>query len=193
MAYNGFAIDKYLNAAEVTRQLDELIKKPVYSVRPDKLKMYEEEYFEKKCSKSKAMITEAKKVIPGGVQHNLAFNYPFPIVIEKAEGARLYDIDGNWYYFDDDGVMQTGWQTINGVLYYLDVNSGQMAANAVLDYNGTAYQADASGACTPAAVAAEGEETQAAGQEGTQTSGQDTAAAGPSTAIQVEMGPGWNL
>ena len=62
MAYNGFAIDKYLNAAEVTRQLDELIKKPVYSVRPDKLKMYEEEYFEKKCSKSKAMITEAKKV-----------------------------------------------------------------------------------------------------------------------------------
>ena len=92
MAYNGFAIDKYLNAAEVTRQLDELIKKPVYSVRPDKLKMYEEEYFEKKCSKSKAMITEAKKVIPGGVQHNLAFNYPFPIVIEKAEGARLYDI-----------------------------------------------------------------------------------------------------
>ena len=29
MAYNGFAIDKYLNAEEVTRQLDELIKKPV--------------------------------------------------------------------------------------------------------------------------------------------------------------------
>ena len=59
MAYNGFAIDKYLNAAEVTRQLDELIKKPVYSVRPDKLKLYEEEYSEKKCSKSKEMITEA--------------------------------------------------------------------------------------------------------------------------------------
>ena len=110
MAYNGFAIDKYLNAAEVTRQLDELIKKPVYSVRPDKLKMYEEEYFEKKCSKSKAMITEAKKVIPGGVQHNLAFNYPFPIVIEKAEGARLYDIDGNWYY----DLLQAGGPTILG-------------------------------------------------------------------------------
>ena len=110
MAYNGFAIDKYLNAAEVTRQLDELIKKPVYSVRPDKLKMYEEEYFEKKCSKFKAMLTEAKKVIPGGVQHNLAFNYPFPIVIEKAEGARLYDIDGNWYY----DLLQAGGPTILG-------------------------------------------------------------------------------
>ena len=33
-----------------------------------------------------------------GVQHNLAFNYPFPIVITKAEGAKLYDLDGNWYY-----------------------------------------------------------------------------------------------
>lgn len=31
------------------------------------------------------MIEEAKKVIPGGVQHNLAFNYPFPLVIEKAQ------------------------------------------------------------------------------------------------------------
>ena len=41
MAYNGFAIDKYLNAAEVSRQLDELVKKPVYAVRQDKLKLYE--------------------------------------------------------------------------------------------------------------------------------------------------------
>ena len=29
MAYDGYAIDKYLNAAKVTKQLDELIKKPV--------------------------------------------------------------------------------------------------------------------------------------------------------------------
>ena len=45
MSYNGFAIDQYLDAADVTRQLDELIKKPVYSIRKDKLKEYEEEYF----------------------------------------------------------------------------------------------------------------------------------------------------
>ena len=37
MAYDGYAIDKYLNAAKVTKQLDELIKKPVYSIRPEKL------------------------------------------------------------------------------------------------------------------------------------------------------------
>ena len=102
MAYNGFAIDESLDAEAVTKQLDELIKKPVYTVTSAALKEYEEEYFEKKCKKSKEMISEAKQVIPGGVQHNLAFNYPFPIVITKAEGAKLYDIDGNEYY-DESG------------------------------------------------------------------------------------------
>lgn len=110
MAYNGFAIDEYLDADKVTRQLDELIKKPVYTVRAAELKKYEEEYFEKKCAKSKEMITEAKNVIPGGVQHNLAFNYPFPLVITKAEGAKLYDIDGNEYY----DLLQAGGPTVLG-------------------------------------------------------------------------------
>ena len=57
MSYNGFAIDQYLDAAAVTKQLDELIKKPVYSIRKDKLKEYETEYFDKKCARSKEMIT----------------------------------------------------------------------------------------------------------------------------------------
>ena len=53
MAYNGFAIDEYLDAAAVTAQLDELIKKPVYSIRPAALKDYCENYFDKKCARSK--------------------------------------------------------------------------------------------------------------------------------------------
>lgn len=110
MAYNGFAIDEYLDAAVVTKKLDELITKPIYGVKPDALKNYVENYFEAKCSKSKEMISEAKNIIPGGVQHNLAFNYPFPIVITKAEGAKLYDIDGNWYY----DLLQAGGPTIIG-------------------------------------------------------------------------------
>lgn len=110
MAYNGYAIDQYLDAAAVTKQLDELIKKPVYSIKKEYLDDYVENFFNKKCAKSKAMIEEAKQIIPGGVQHNLAFNYPFPIVIEKAEGAKLYDIDGNWYY----DLLQAGGPTIIG-------------------------------------------------------------------------------
>lgn len=110
MAYNGFAIDKYLDAADITKQLDELIKRPVFTIKKDALKKYEEEYFDKKCAKSKEMITEAKNIIPGGVQHNLAFNYPFPIVITEASGNKLYDVDGNEYY----DLLQAGGPTVLG-------------------------------------------------------------------------------
>ncbi|MDR1630707.1 MAG: aminotransferase class III-fold pyridoxal phosphate-dependent enzyme [Oscillospiraceae bacterium] len=105
-----FAITNYHDTAAVTKQLDELIKKPIYSIKPDVLKAYEEDYFEAKCQKSKAMIAEAREVIPGGVQHNLAFNYPFPPVFTKASGAKLYDIDGN-EYFD---FLQAGGPTVLG-------------------------------------------------------------------------------
>lgn len=80
-----FAISEYPDAASIIKQLDELIKKPIYTIRPDALKNYEEEYFNKKCATSKKMIDEAKEIIPGGVQHNLAFNHPFPLVFTKAE------------------------------------------------------------------------------------------------------------
>lgn len=122
MAYNGFAIDEYLDADEVTMQLDALIRKPVYSVLPDELEKYCSEYFDEKCAKSKEMIGEAQNYIPGGVQHNLAFNYPFPIVITKAEKNKLYDLDGNWYY----DLLQAGGPTIIG-------SNDPVVRNAVID------------------------------------------------------------
>lgn len=36
-------------------------------------------------------------MIPGGVQHNLAFNYPFSLAMRSAEGAYLTDVDDNRY------------------------------------------------------------------------------------------------
>ena len=105
-----FAITDYVDAKAVTEKLDNLIRQPIYTIKPDALKAYEENYFEKKCPKSKAMIEEAKQIIPGGVQHNLAFNYPFPLVFTKAEGAKLYDIDGNEYY----DFLQAGGPTVLG-------------------------------------------------------------------------------
>lgn len=105
-----FAISEFRNADAVNKQLDELIKKPVYTISDDALKAYEEEYYGKKCVKSKEMITQAKQIIPGGVQHNLAFNYPFPLVFTKASGAKLKDIDGNEYY----DFLQAGGPTVLG-------------------------------------------------------------------------------
>ena len=107
---NRFAISEYLDAAAVVKQLDDLIRMPVYTIRPAVLKAYEEEYFGKKCARSKQMIEEAANIIPGGVQHNLAFNYPFPLVFTKAEGAYLYDLDGNRYY----DFLQAGGPTVLG-------------------------------------------------------------------------------
>lgn len=106
----SFAISQYPDVKAVTSQLNQLIKMPIYSIRSDVLKRYEQEYFEKKCSVSKKMIEEAMEIIPGGVQHNLAFNHPFPIVFTKAEGAYLYDIDGNRYY----DFLQAGGPTVLG-------------------------------------------------------------------------------
>ena len=106
----NFAISEYPDAAAVIRQLDELIRKPIYTIKPEALKKYEEEYYAKKCRKSKEIIDRAVELIPGGVQHNLAFNYPFPLVFTKAEGAYLYDIDGNRYY----DFLQAGGPTVLG-------------------------------------------------------------------------------
>jgi glutamate-1-semialdehyde 2,1-aminomutase len=70
-------------------------------------------YFDTKCVKSKALIEEAKHIIPGGVQHNLAFNYPFPLAIEKACGAYMWDVDGNQYI----DFLQAGGPTVLGSNY----------------------------------------------------------------------------
>ena len=93
-----FAITKYPDAQAINKQLDVLKEMPIYSVNRDYLKEIETEYFDKKCAGSKEMTTAAKEIIPGGVQHNLAFNHPFPLAVAKAKGAHLYDVDGNEYY-----------------------------------------------------------------------------------------------
>ena len=42
------------------------------------------------------------------------------------------DIDGEWYYFNDDGIMQTGWILDNSNWYYLKDN-GVMASECYID------------------------------------------------------------
>lgn len=105
-----YAISNYPDAKKINQELSELIKKPITSISPEALAGYEKDYFDQKCAKSKEMIGEAKQLIPGGVQHNLAFNYPFPLVFNKAQGAYLYDIDGNRYY----DFLQAGGPTVLG-------------------------------------------------------------------------------
>ncbi len=109
---SAYAISEYPDVEKVYRGLEALVAQPPRPVRRDRMDEYLG-YFAKNCAKSKALTDEAKKVIPGGVQHNLAFNYPFPIAIQRAEGAHLWDVDGN-HYID---FLQAGGPTVLGSNY----------------------------------------------------------------------------
>jgi glutamate-1-semialdehyde 2,1-aminomutase len=100
---------EYQDPKPIDEKLDELLSLPPVAIKKDAMERYLE-YFESQCAKSKAIVTEAQDYIPGGVQHNLAFNYPFPLVFDKAEGAHLYDIDGNCYI----DFLQAGGPTVLG-------------------------------------------------------------------------------
>jgi len=112
MTDQKYSISEYHDTDEVYARLDALIKQPIRPIRRDKMAEFLA-YFETKAAKSKAMTDEAKQYIPGGVQHNLAFNYPFPMAIDKAEGGYLWDIDGNQYI----DFLQAGGPTVLGSNY----------------------------------------------------------------------------
>ena len=112
MTERQYAISEYLDVDATYARLKALTKQPLRPIRREVMGHFLE-YFEHKCTKSKALTDEAKQYIPGGVQHNLAFNYPFPIAIEKADGAYLWDVDGNRYI----DFLQAGGPTVLGSNY----------------------------------------------------------------------------
>ena len=110
---NNCGISRWDDPKEINARLKALTDQPIWEVSDD---YYENEvlkYYDEKCTKSKAIYEEAKNYIPGGVQHNLAFNKPFPVAFAKAEGAYLYDKDGNEYI----DFLQAGGPTILGSNY----------------------------------------------------------------------------
>ena len=107
-----YAISEYLNVDEVYARLNALISQPIRPVKREKMQAYLD-YFETKCKRSKELNDAACAIIPGGVQHNLAFNFPFPIAVNKADGAYLWDVDGNRYI----DFLQAGGPTMLGSNY----------------------------------------------------------------------------
>lgn len=54
------------------------------------------------------------------------------------------DVDGTWFYYNEDGTLAKGWTSVNGVWYFLDQTTGAMATGWVLD-GGQWYYMDAAG------------------------------------------------
>lgn len=114
MSTSGFSISEYHDTSPIYKKLEQLVARPPVKIAEAQMAKYLR-YFEANCAQSKQMMETAKKYIPGGVQHNLAFNYPFPVVFTKADGAYLYDLDGNRYI----DFLQAGGPTVLGSNYPL--------------------------------------------------------------------------
>jgi len=50
-----------------------------------------------KTKKSRELYEKSIKFTPGGVTYALRYMTPYPLYIERAQGTRLYDVDGNEY------------------------------------------------------------------------------------------------
>jgi glutamate-1-semialdehyde 2,1-aminomutase len=48
-------------------------------------------------AKSRALFERARRLVPGGVMGQGRFAEPYPVYITKAQGARMWDVDGNEY------------------------------------------------------------------------------------------------
>ncbi len=102
----------YPDVKMVYSKMENLLSRPVCHFNKDTLDQMLT-HFDRSCIQSREMSKRSKESIPGGVQHNLAFNYPFPLVFNKAEGAWLHDLDGNKYI----DFLQAGGPTVLGSNY----------------------------------------------------------------------------
>ena len=108
----AYGISAWPDNKDLMDRLNALLKQPPRGIsKANMAKVLA--YFDEKCSTSKAWASRAADVIPGGVQHNLAFNYPFPIAATKVDGAYMWDADGNRYI----DFLQAGGPTLLGSNY----------------------------------------------------------------------------
>ena len=91
-----YGISEWPNTDDIYERLAALLRQPLRPIRREKMETVLR-YFQDKCKTSLRISEEASRIIPGGVQHNLAFNYPFPLAINGTNGAYLTDVDGNRY------------------------------------------------------------------------------------------------
>ncbi len=107
-----FSVSSWCDTADVLARIDALLNQPIRPIRAENMPKILD-YFAQRCQRSKRLAESAEQVIPGGVQHNLAFNYPHPLAIAQASGAYLTDVDHNQYI----DFLQAGGPTLLGSNY----------------------------------------------------------------------------
>jgi glutamate-1-semialdehyde aminotransferase len=109
---HAYGISAWPDVDAVVERCDALVAQPPRPLRRERMDGYLA-WFDRHCTGSKDAAAQAAERIPGGVQHNLAFNHPFALNVTKAEGAHLWDVDGNRYI----DFLQAGGPTVLGSNY----------------------------------------------------------------------------
>jgi len=78
---------------EKIAKIENIVSQPIKRFKPKELKAIIERY-EKNHPKSKQAFERARRVIPGGVEHNLAFNHPFPLTSKRVYDCYMETVDG---------------------------------------------------------------------------------------------------
>jgi len=69
-----------------------VINQPMRKFKPDALRGVIERY-EANHQRSREVFERMRKIIPGGVEHNLAFNYPFPLASKRVYDCWMETVD----------------------------------------------------------------------------------------------------
>jgi len=77
---------------EQIARIKNIVNQPIRKFKPEELKGIIERY-NKNHAKSKEAFYRARKIIPGGVEHNLAFNFPFPLASKKVYDCWMETVD----------------------------------------------------------------------------------------------------
>ncbi len=77
---------------EIKAKIEISVNNPIKHFKPKELKGIIERYHQNH-TKSKEIYERMKKVIPGGVEHNLSFNYPFPLASKRVFDCYMESVD----------------------------------------------------------------------------------------------------
>ncbi len=81
---------------EIIERRKAILSRPVKPLPEDRLAS-ERKLFTERNKRSLEIFEKAKNLIPGGVEHNLSQNKPFPLAMDRAKGCHMWDVDGNVY------------------------------------------------------------------------------------------------
>ncbi len=66
--------------------------------------------YRKRTATSEKLAMRARKILPSGIVHDSRYLEPYPIYVNRAEGAHKWDVDGNEYvdYYGGHGALLLG-------------------------------------------------------------------------------------